>query len=171
VKHESGHANAGEPASWVLYCIYPIHQSSTLCPASWVLYCVSPIHQSSTGLFVWLVADGWCWFVLREKYCWLVAGGWFVLREKYCWLVADKPSEQAFQHPIRLAYQPPVSSIFLSEHISHQQPDKQTCYSLYFLRIYIYSKLEVRLHGKIRRTIDPSQITNTKSSRTASSCH
>jgi hypothetical protein len=26
----------------------------------------------------------------------LVAGGWFVLREKYCWLVADKPSEQAF---------------------------------------------------------------------------
>jgi hypothetical protein len=25
----------------------------------------------------------------------LVAGGWFVLREKYCWLVADKPSEQA----------------------------------------------------------------------------
>jgi hypothetical protein len=39
-------------------------------------------------------ADGWCWFVLREKYCWLVAGGWFVLREKYCWLVADKPSEQ-----------------------------------------------------------------------------
>jgi hypothetical protein len=26
------------------------------------------------------VADGWCWFVLREKYCWLVAGGWFVLR-------------------------------------------------------------------------------------------
>jgi hypothetical protein len=23
-----------------------------------------------------------------------MAGGWFVLREKYCWLVADKPSEQ-----------------------------------------------------------------------------
>jgi hypothetical protein len=54
--------------------------------------------QIDTGviycLFVRLVADGWCWFVLREKYCWLVAGGWFVLREKYCWLVADKPSEQ-----------------------------------------------------------------------------
>jgi hypothetical protein len=29
---------------------------------------------------------------VREKYCWLVAGGWFVLREKYCWLVADKPN-------------------------------------------------------------------------------
>jgi hypothetical protein len=40
------------------------------------------------------VADGWCWFVLREEYCWLVAGGWFVVREKYCWLMADKPSEQ-----------------------------------------------------------------------------
>jgi hypothetical protein len=46
------------------------------------------------SLFVWLVADGWCWLVLREKYCWLVVDGWFVLREKYCWLVADKPSEQ-----------------------------------------------------------------------------
>jgi hypothetical protein len=27
-----------------------------------------------SSLFVCLVADGWCWFVLREKYCWLVAG-------------------------------------------------------------------------------------------------
>jgi hypothetical protein len=45
------------------------------------------------------VADGWCWFVLREKYCWLVAGGWFVVREKYCWLVADKPSEQGISMP------------------------------------------------------------------------
>jgi hypothetical protein len=40
------------------------------------------------------VIDGWCWFVLREKYCWLIADGWFVVREKYCWLVADKPNEQ-----------------------------------------------------------------------------
>jgi hypothetical protein len=47
-------------------------------------------------MFGWPVADGWCWFVLREEYCWLVAGGWFVLREKYCWLVADKPSEHGY---------------------------------------------------------------------------
>jgi hypothetical protein len=40
------------------------------------------------------LAGGWCWFVLREKYCWLIADGWFVPREKYCWLVADNPSEQ-----------------------------------------------------------------------------
>jgi hypothetical protein len=53
-----------------------------------------------TSLFVWLVADGWCWFVLREKYCWLVVGGWFVLREKYCWLVADKPSEQGVRQEL-----------------------------------------------------------------------
>jgi hypothetical protein len=26
------------------------------------------------SLFGWLVADGWCWFVLREEYYWLVAG-------------------------------------------------------------------------------------------------
>jgi hypothetical protein len=24
--------------------------------------------QRPCSLFVWLVADGWCWFVLREKY-------------------------------------------------------------------------------------------------------
>jgi hypothetical protein len=36
-----------------------------------------------------------CQLDLRNsKYCRLVAGGWFVLREKYWWLVADKPSEQ-----------------------------------------------------------------------------
>jgi hypothetical protein len=38
------------------------------------------------------VPDGWCWFVLREVYCWLVAGGWFVVREKYYWLVAKTVS-------------------------------------------------------------------------------
>jgi hypothetical protein len=27
------------------------------------------------SLFGWLVADGLCWFVLREEYCWLVAAG------------------------------------------------------------------------------------------------
>jgi hypothetical protein len=27
----------------------------------------------------------------------MVAGGWFVLREKYCWLVADKLNEQRLQ--------------------------------------------------------------------------
>jgi hypothetical protein len=32
-------------------------------------------------MLVWLVADGWCWFVLREKYCWLeksTAGRWLI---------------------------------------------------------------------------------------------
>jgi hypothetical protein len=47
------------------------------------------------------LAGGWRWSLLREEYCWLVAGGWFVPREKYCWLVADKPSEQA--HHLRAA--------------------------------------------------------------------
>jgi hypothetical protein len=41
-----------------------------------------PLHLHICSLFGWLVASGWCWFVLREKYCWLVAGAWFVLREK-----------------------------------------------------------------------------------------
>jgi hypothetical protein len=50
------------------------------------------------------LAGGWCWFVLREEYCWLVAGGWFVLREKYCWLMADKPSEQSVRKLTLVVY-------------------------------------------------------------------
>jgi hypothetical protein len=38
------------------------------------------------------VADGWVLVCSERKV--LVAGDWFVVREKYCWLVADKPSEQ-----------------------------------------------------------------------------
>jgi hypothetical protein len=41
--------------------------------------------MAGAGLFWEKGTAGW----LR-----LVAGGWFILREKYCWLVADKPSEQ-----------------------------------------------------------------------------
>jgi hypothetical protein len=33
--------------------------------------CLPPSPQCrSVSLFGWLVADGWCWFVLREDYCW-----------------------------------------------------------------------------------------------------
>jgi hypothetical protein len=35
----------------------------------------------------------WLMLVCSERRV-LLAGCWFVLREKYCWLVADKPSEQ-----------------------------------------------------------------------------
>jgi hypothetical protein len=41
------------------------------------------------SLFVWLVADGWCWFVLREKHC--------------C-LVADKPCVHGLGSDIRLRH-------------------------------------------------------------------
>jgi hypothetical protein len=35
--------------------------------------------NSSVSLFGWLVAGDWCWFVVREKYCWLACGWWLVL--------------------------------------------------------------------------------------------
>jgi hypothetical protein len=44
-----------------------------------------------SSLFVWLV------LICCERKV-LLAGCWFVLKEKYCWLVADKPSEQAADH-------------------------------------------------------------------------
>jgi hypothetical protein len=31
--------------------------------------------RGDVSLFVWLVADGWCWFILREKYYWPIADG------------------------------------------------------------------------------------------------
>jgi hypothetical protein len=43
--------------------------------------------ENSVSLFGWLV------LVCSERRV-LLAGCWFVLREKSCWLVADKPSEQ-----------------------------------------------------------------------------
>jgi hypothetical protein len=80
-------------------------------------FCASPISAPVwfVWLFVWLVADGWYWFVLREKYCWLVAGGWFVVREKYCWLMADKPSEQGINPASVAAAQPRIvdADVFL----------------------------------------------------------
>jgi hypothetical protein len=36
---------------------------------------VPVLGSGSFSLFGWLVADDWCWFVLREEYCWLVVGG------------------------------------------------------------------------------------------------
>jgi hypothetical protein len=41
-----------------------------------------------------MVGAGLFWEKSTADWLRLVAGGWFVLREKYCWLVADKPSEQ-----------------------------------------------------------------------------
>jgi hypothetical protein len=37
-----------------------------------------------------------CWLLVLicSKKKVLLTGGWFVVREKYCWLVVDKPDEQ-----------------------------------------------------------------------------
>jgi hypothetical protein len=44
----------------------------------------------------WLMAGaGLFWEKSTAGWLRLVTDGWFVLREKYCWLVADKPNEQA----------------------------------------------------------------------------
>jgi hypothetical protein len=79
----------------------------------------------------WLVADGWCWFVLREKYCWLIAGGWFVLREKYCWLVADKPNEQPMSdwvETLSLVWGPVELYIFLPNFLHKSKQKHQSMY-------------------------------------------
>ena len=39
-----------------------------------------------------LAGCGWCWFAVRQKYCWLAGGWcWFDVREKHCcWLPAEQ---------------------------------------------------------------------------------
>jgi hypothetical protein len=74
---------------------------------AWALgcVCVCPSSEDGQGTIATLhprpvrlaVADGWCWYVLREKYCWLIVGDWFVLREKYWWLISQtKRAIEAF---------------------------------------------------------------------------
>jgi len=56
-------------------------------------------------LFGWLVAGGWCSFIVKEKYCWLASGLWLELvrfERKVLmvgWLTSqpntDQPAEQA----------------------------------------------------------------------------
>jgi hypothetical protein len=45
-----------------------------------------------SSLFVWLVAYGWCWFVLREKYCWLIK----IMRKLSRFLTFQKPNYMQF---------------------------------------------------------------------------
>jgi hypothetical protein len=92
---ECGTHHSYDPVDWLLVHKH-LDRSDFFLHMSTQSNKVWPFKYFSANLFVWLVADGWCWFVLREKYCWMVAGGWFVLREKYCWLVADKPSEHIY---------------------------------------------------------------------------
>jgi hypothetical protein len=38
------------------------------------VFCTLPVSP-----FGWLVADGWCWFVMREEYCCLLVGCWWLV--------------------------------------------------------------------------------------------
>jgi hypothetical protein len=51
--------------------------------ASGVAIAIKKSARGKRSLFGWLVADDWCWFVLREEYCWLVAAGcWWLVRSE-----------------------------------------------------------------------------------------
>jgi hypothetical protein len=56
-------------------CLSKINWSSTKTSSSLSLGTQHVSTFPIYSLFGWLVADGWCWFVLREEYCWLVVGG------------------------------------------------------------------------------------------------
>jgi hypothetical protein len=75
-----------ELSRWASEWMYGVHACSLLSKS-----CKS----SACSVGWWLMAGaGLFWEKSTASWFWLVAGGWFVLREKYCWLVADKPSDQ-----------------------------------------------------------------------------
>jgi hypothetical protein len=84
------------------------------------------------------VANGWCWFVLREEYCWLVAGGWFVVREKYCWLVADKPNEQGDLLVILIKPEDFIPNKLV------QSPNLTIRYCMYYFETYIHESNDMQ---------------------------
>jgi hypothetical protein len=59
-----------------------VHFFSDTIPDLKLAYTPKVANGQVYSLFGWLVADGRCWFVLREEYCWLVAGGWFCSERK-----------------------------------------------------------------------------------------
>jgi hypothetical protein len=56
--------------------------SSHACLGPTYMGILSILKQRMISLFGWLVVDGWRWFVLREEYCWLVAGGRWPVRSE-----------------------------------------------------------------------------------------
>jgi hypothetical protein len=52
------------------FCAAPIRTPGAPTPAP---ACSPRSPNPSNSLFGWLVADDWCWFVMKEEYCWLVA--------------------------------------------------------------------------------------------------
>jgi hypothetical protein len=72
----------GDRAFGARFSALPLARHNVTFPSSLVWSC---------SLFGWLVAHGWCWFVLREEYCWLVAAGcwWLVRSERKVLLAGD----------------------------------------------------------------------------------
>jgi hypothetical protein len=60
-------------------------------PCIFLLFVVRVLSSGGADL---ACSFGWWPMLICSERNVLLAGGWFVLREKYCWLVADKPNEQ-----------------------------------------------------------------------------
>jgi hypothetical protein len=69
------------------------------------------------------VADGWCWFVLREK---------------YCWLVADKPNEHGVDVSSIILKMQPHRSTSLTYKSSTPLSDLLYFHPYLLLKIFIY---------------------------------
>jgi hypothetical protein len=72
-------------ATWVASNLLPYGWASALKPRNFThwtdfnrVVTASKVSECKAS-FGWLVAGGWCWFVVGEKYCWL-AGDWWLVR-------------------------------------------------------------------------------------------
>jgi len=46
----------------------------------------------------WADKPGWCWFVVREKHCWLVDKSWLKLTSKHAGYLKKKKKEEKNLH-------------------------------------------------------------------------
>ena len=65
----------------------------------WLMTGTDLLWKNSTA--DWLVVGGWCWFSIREQYCWLV--GWQAERTRRMWSWAGGSTSHALETRLQLA--------------------------------------------------------------------
>ena len=67
-------------AKWIPICPWPLpYRLDLIHSRPDVQTCTTAACLTPRQLLCLFVADGWCWFVMREQYCWLPGSWWLVL--------------------------------------------------------------------------------------------
>ena len=98
------------------------------------------------------VTGGWCWFVVREKYCWLAGGCWLVLVWCERKILLTGCSKQSEYYQV-IGLLPDISYCLLSQCLLPNNRGAFIAYLLLFLPYCRCPKHMLRTRKKIERTI------------------